>query len=505
MSPNALPKHPNLLYIMTDQERFTQHFPPGWEENNLINMQRLKKHGLTFTNAFTCTSMCSPSRTAMFTGRYPSQTSVTKTLGVGSRYDPHKYDPTDIELDPRIPNLATMLHKSEQYGKINYLGKWHMSKGFDGVQALTPRNIASYGFGGWVPPDGGQDWRVSNIAGGYFDKDNAYTDEAVQFIRERAGEGKEGKPWCLVLSLINPHDIWTYPKSFYQTGYSKDTLVGEIKAPATINENLVLNGKPLAQPELKKAQDGFIGPVEDPEAYLNFYGNLMILADRQIGRVLDELEKHGLWESTIIVRTADHGEMGLAHGGLRQKMFNVYEETIHIPMIISNRTLFPEGKTTDQLASTIDLLPTIASLLSVTPPDYLHGKDLSPLVLHSDQPHKDIRTEVLFTFDDVRIESNRPSAVPAANRIRAVRTKDWKYARYFHADSSFEEEFEMYYVGDVDKNSMAETENLAWPKNKRYNDPVVAKKRQELANLLAKLEKTELPLGSLLIEDPDNK
>ncbi|HEX3045832.1 MAG TPA: sulfatase-like hydrolase/transferase, partial [Bacillota bacterium] len=83
MSANALPVHPNLLFIMTDQERYTQHFPEDWEKNNLPNLTRLKDTGVSFTNAFICTSMCSPSRTAMFTGRYPSQTGVTKTLGVG--------------------------------------------------------------------------------------------------------------------------------------------------------------------------------------------------------------------------------------------------------------------------------------------------------------------------------------------------------------------------------------------------------------------------------------
>lgn len=482
MSTSYLPEHPNLLFIMTDQERYTQHFPPNWEVNNLPNMQRIKKSGVTFTNAFICTSMCSPSRTAMFTGRYPSQTGVTKTLGVGERYAPNKYDPTDIELNPEIPNLATMLHRSGQYGKIGYLGKWHMSKGFDDVQELLPRQIAAYGFSGWVPPDGGQDWRITNIAGGYFDKDNAYTQEAVSFIQDRAKEPNE-KPWCLVLSLINPHDIWTHPKHFEQTGYQEDMLNGDIGLPETIGEQLLENGKPLAQPELKYVQDNFIGELDTKEkqlAYLNFYGNLLKLVDQQIGKVLDALEASGLSKSTVIVRTADHGEMGLAHGGLRQKMFNVYEETIHIPLIISPAAR--PGRTADQLVSTIDLIPTIAGLLLVDPPKGIQGKDLSPIVY--DVQLKDERKEVLFTFDDFRVEANRPSAVAAADRIRCVRTKEWKYARYFQADTSYKEEYEMYDL----INDPLEIKNLAYS-----SDPAIVKKREELAALLYELEETELP------------
>ncbi|MBP2656394.1 MAG: betC [Firmicutes bacterium] len=487
MSITEISEHPNLLFIMTDQERYTRHFPPHWEEENLPNMQRLKENGVSFTNAFTCASMCSPSRTAIFTGRYPSQTGVTKTLGVGERDDPNEYDPTDIELSPKIPNLATMLHKSGKYGKISYLGKWHMSKGFDDVQELLPRQIASYGFSGWVPPDGGQDWQITNIAGGYFDKDHAYTLEAISFIHERAKE-RHKKPWCLVLSLINPHDIWTYPKNFHQTGYKNDMLIGDIdRLPETIDESFV--SKPLAQPEIKYVQDNIVGELDTREKqleYLNFYGNLLKLVDKQIGKVLDALEDTGLDKSTVIVRTADHGEMGLAHGGLRQKMFNVYEETINIPLIISPTSVRP-GRTSDHLISTIDLIPTIAGLLHIDPPKGIRGKDLSPII--NGEQLDDARTEVLFTFDDYRVEANRPSAVAAANRIRCVRTKEWKYARYFHGDSSYKEEYEMYDL----VHDPQETDNLAWPENPRYHDKHIVEKRNELKALLDRLEETELP------------
>ena len=64
----------------------------------------------------------------------------------------------------------------------------------------------------------------------------------------------------------------------------------------------------------------------------------------------------------MIFRCADHGEMGLSHGGLRQKAFNAYEETIHVPLVVSNPVLFPRPAETDALASLVDLLPTIATI-----------------------------------------------------------------------------------------------------------------------------------------------
>ena len=62
------------------------------------------------------------------------------------------------------------------------------------------------------------------------------------------------------------------------------------------------------------------------------------------------------------MRCSDHGEMGLSHGGLRQKMFNAYEETIRVPLVFSNPLLFPRARETDALASLVDVLPTMLAL-----------------------------------------------------------------------------------------------------------------------------------------------
>ena len=73
-----LPAKPNLLLIMTDQDRGIMHFPEGWEEQNLVAMPRLRKHGITFTNAFCSTCMCSPSRATTFTGVNPPKIELVK-------------------------------------------------------------------------------------------------------------------------------------------------------------------------------------------------------------------------------------------------------------------------------------------------------------------------------------------------------------------------------------------------------------------------------------------
>jgi hypothetical protein len=97
-------EHPDLFFIITDQERATQYFPENWEENNLRTLTFLKQKGFTFNQAFCNSCMCSPSRSTLLTGTYPSQHRVTQTLTEGG-----VYSPGEITLNPQTPNIARIL------------------------------------------------------------------------------------------------------------------------------------------------------------------------------------------------------------------------------------------------------------------------------------------------------------------------------------------------------------------------------------------------------------
>src|SRR5690606_22069449 len=140
---------------------------------------------------------------------------------------------------------------------------------------------------------------------------------------------------------------------------------------------------------------------DNPTNYLIFYGNLLRLIDTEIGFFIDELyrEEDGsnLADQALVIRLADHGEMGMAHGGMRQKAFVAYEEAIRVPLVFSNPVLFPESsdyKGTRHLASLIDLMPTIAALTNALPPENLRGTNLLPL-LEKNEP---VQEAILFTF-----------------------------------------------------------------------------------------------------------
>ena len=103
---NKIKNKPDLLFIITDQERATQNFPANWERENLKTLTFLKDNGFSFERAFCNTCMCSPSRSTLLTGTYPAQHKVTQTLTTGGNF-------SDAEqtLNPQTPNIARLLEK----------------------------------------------------------------------------------------------------------------------------------------------------------------------------------------------------------------------------------------------------------------------------------------------------------------------------------------------------------------------------------------------------------
>ena len=485
----------NVIFFLTDQERASQHFPPGWEERNLPGMTRLRRHGLSFERAFCNTCMCSPSRASLFTGYFPAQNGVTDTLSFGTRFSR-----AERVLPRDLPNMATVFEAAGY--DVAYKGKWHLSKPLadpDDPADWTPADVATYGFDRWDPPDAGENRDISQFGGG--DADN---DGRIMRSRGDAADGEEGvlqylrsvapgrQPFFLVVSLVNPHDVLAYPRIWQDGGYDAETwLDGEIDLPSTVDEDL--STKPSAQWRFNAWANLGLGPLRDQTEqrnYVNFYGNLIKAADAALVEVLDTLDETGLLDDTLIVRTSDHGEMGMAHGGMRQKSFNVYEESLRVPLVFSNPRLFPEATASDALVSHVDLLPTLASLIDA--PDAARadwqGVDYSALMRARDPStppvdmHVHVQDHIVFTYDDIRCAQNVPQLVPPPNRIVSIREARYKLARYYDGDGVEPDQWELYDL-ETDPD---ERVNLALPGSTLTAEQSAARER-----LTAKLREGE--------------
>lgn len=502
-------KRPNLILIITDQERYPQHWPANWVTKNLPAHNRLLANGLSFRRFFCSASMCSPSRATLFTGLHPAQHGVTRTL---------TYDGTaSAKETPLPPTIQTMGHMLTSAGyHAVYKGKWHISKHADGGEP-TAEDVAALGFTGWEPTSVAGDQAIEKFAGGCADWDRKIVDQTVAFLATQTADTTAAKPFALVVGLGNPHDVLAYPRSWDtvddETGcdnYTGFDFNQGIDLPPTVGENLA--AKPACQAESLDLYAIGIGAVptqQQKRNYVNFYAGLVKEVDSQVGRVLDAIPAD-VRDNTIVIYTSDHGEMGLAHGGLRQKMFNIYEETVNVPLIIHNAKLFPEPQTTDAYGALIDLMPTIAALANVSNRDrwFFSGQDLTPIV---EEPTTSVQNEILFTFDDQDAGQadgipNTPQGQPMVsqpNHIRCLIANDpdgeWKYARYFDPAGVEPEEYEMYHLRDGAGQPVDpyEQENLTHTANVKSHRRAYLDKRTELAQRLAKLEAERLqPLSS---------
>jgi choline-sulfatase len=463
-----LPRKPNLLLIVTDQEREVMHWPDGWAEANLPARSRLIAHGLRFTRAQCNTAACSSSRATFFTGLYPAQHGVKNIIACD--------DPKDITqrrlpiLPSRLPNLATVLAAAGYHVVLK--GKFHLSrpvaynhemKRHYWSEADVTHMAERYGFHGWNPPDMSDPQSLSDLGGGAINNDGRFVDgsgtaagtarpfeelrrqSAVHFLNTYDGD----KPFCLIVALVNPHDVQEYPgrgirgmsisPTFAKGGYRLEDFSDlPIGLPASVEDDL--STKPSVHASFRQLLAIGTGHVRTRERQLNyvrFYAHLIQQVDRQILKLLDALDANGLTDSTLILRTSDHGELGMAHGRMRQKFYNAYRETLSVPLIVSNPRLYPAPQSSASFASLIDVLPTLATIVGVPEPQQygFKGHDLTPILSN---PKATVQDVLHFTYEDGVFP------VKGADCIRAITEEEWKYAVYYDPFTGAPTEYEMY-------------------------------------------------------------
>ena len=509
---------PNIVLLITDQQRRPRHWPdePGWVEQLMPNDAELARTGISFANGFCNSSMCSPSRATLFTGVYPAEHGVKLTLTQADLRPNPRHAPDTVRtlsnlvrtgqaprgrllkqfargmfrldqsaggetvLPADRPNLATLLRAAGY--EVAYKGKWHLThpsgekhgEGLLGGWLPGDADVLErdYGFADWEVPDAGENAEAEHFGGGNAGEGEGWDEVYIRQVESWLGRESLPEPFCLVVSLVNPHDVLGYPASYERGGYETSEFRDlEVQLPPTVDEDL--RGKPTVHAIMRMGMTAYLGALRDRRMqldYVNFYAHLHRVIDAKIGRLLAALgdpdDPWSLRSRTVVVRCSDHGEMGLSHGGLRQKAFNVYEETINVPIVVSNPVLFPEPVESDALVSLIDLLPTFTKLAGADGGGAgLKGRDLSPLLARHSRARRDalakspvdfgavtdhpapaesVQEAIHFTYDDHQAGTATREAPGQPNRVRAVRTANRKYAVYVDPAGEKPSEYEMY-------------------------------------------------------------
>jgi arylsulfatase len=398
----------NIVFIIVDQRTYRLLAGPDY---SLPGIDAIARHGVRFENHFIATAMCTPSRATFLTGRPPQYHHVIDQMQ-------YSYVPT---LDPKIPNVASVL-KGLGY-KTAYFGKFEMDK-----ENLYPKPMVNYStaeqaYGIDVFSAGG-DIGSDPLSG--FGNDPSIAGESVSWLRVQALESRRtGKPFFMVASFVNPHDIMfgdgnipgqppvqkplapeatppPPPNSIYEKKWS-------FTLPASIQESLAAPGTPKALLEYTKGWDGWSGTIPTDRKdmwtiFYNYYLNSIRDSDRDIEQIVDVMNEMDLWRDTVVVFTADHGEMGGAHGGLKGKGPFTYEENVHVPLIIAHPAA-KAGATCSALTSHIDLVPTFVGLTGLPESGRpvtvkaLPGHDFSTLLADPEKATlQTVRPGVLFDY-----------------------------------------------------------------------------------------------------------
>ena len=386
-------KRPNIVLIMTDQQ-FAEAMScrMGDEYIKTPNMDSLAAEGMLFTKAYCANPLCVPSRTSVFTGRYPhehgKQTNVTQEI-----------DPTEF------PNIGMLLRKAGY--TTGYFGKWHLPFPFKKSTA----------------DKSGYDQTLDALD---FEK----AAPTIEFI-----EKNRDNPFFVVLSLMNPHNICQYGRS----QPLPDGDIGEMPpaekcppAPANLekarnqSDTLEAIWQARLRAKFQNTDERMFAPLElwgadDWRKYRWAYYRMIELADKEMGKVLAALRRLKLEDNTVIIFTADHGDGIGAHRWAQKNMF--YDEVARIPFIISKKGTTRTGTSDFLVNNGLDIMPTICDYAGVEVPPKCKGLSLRQIAEGGKaRPKRDYVACSTHFVQDLR-EDGKPIDLQG----RMLRTADFKY------------------------------------------------------------------------------
>lgn len=344
-------KRPNILFIMTDQQRFDAMGCAGNAEIKTPNMDRLAANGVWFRHACTTTPICVAARQSLIKGHRISRTHwVTNSKLPGPA--------------PELPTMMTMLHdlgyRNHCVGKTHFFGRYYglhrHESSEEVVHSYIEDDYLTYLREHHVPtrqPNGFRDLlyfqpQVNTIPVEHH-KTTWVTDRAVAFLRRQVRYDPE-RPFFLWASYTAPHPPFAPPEP-YASLYDPATL------SLPVNTDRALADIPSPAWSHRARMDGGNRDVARLRRIKALYYGMIAQVDDGIGRLIDELKKLGLYEETVIVFFSDHGEM-LGDHGLSQK--NVpYEHSIRIPFILRWPGRTEAGRICNDLVGMTDLFPTL--------------------------------------------------------------------------------------------------------------------------------------------------
>jgi arylsulfatase A-like enzyme len=384
---------PNILFIMVDEMRWDAMSCAGHPIVKTPNLDRLAREGTRFATAYTCSAVCSPSRYSFFTSRY-AHVHGAMTNGVPTR-EPQLLLPTILKHYGYETAISGKLHFTPAQDDYDFDYFWSFNREGPGKLQRWPEYLSEkLGPKAALVVPGSRPYPNDPLGGDIaklpYPKEDYQTfwitDRAIDFLHRRNPQ----KPFFLFVSYLDPHSPSHLPEPYWSMAAAMK--VPAPKIPAEVKHQ---RAEALEKPGGARGSARHLVADEAMAQALtaNYYATIRMVDDN-IGRLLDQLERMGLAENTIIVFTADHGNML----GDRGRWFKglAYEGSARIPLLIKAPAAGPlaasfnAGKVVPQIVENIDVMPTLLEMSSLALPEQgLQGRSLVRLVAGTDHAWKD--------------------------------------------------------------------------------------------------------------------
>jgi len=392
---------PNVIFFMTDDQRFDTLSCAGNRYLKTPNLDRIAREGAYFTNCFVTNSLCGPSRATCLTGKYSHNTGV-------------RFNEGTFPLEEK-----TILERAKDYGYTNaFVGKWHNK--YWGRDRHFDYYFGFRGQGQYQDPRIQENAGEEKVYPGWVE--DVLADHSLDFIRRTH---QSGKPFMLFHWFKTPH------QGCIPAERHKNLFKGVVfPKPPTFDTDYAGKPRAVAEADMKIGGNGETSYVQDWNEFIRNYYRVLTGVDENVGRILTLLDELGIADNTLVLFTSDNGYF-LGEFRFFDKRL-MYEPSLRIPLVMRYPEKIKPGTVVDQFALNVDFAPTILDFCGMPVPDDVDGRSLRPLV--EGLPAADWRQDFLYEY----------YAYPDWHYVRphkGIRTWKWKYIHYYDFPKN---EYELY-------------------------------------------------------------
>ncbi len=427
-------ERPNIIFIITDQQRYDTINALGHDYMDTPNLDRLVREGVSFSVCDVSAASCAPARASLFKGYYPHTTGILRNADTWRRswielLNDGGYHCTNVGKMHTWP-FNSSLGFDERYVVENkdrylegryYFDEWDRALRFRGLvkqqrELYRKREYYNDSLGAFdweLPEDTHPDIFVGDMALWWLDS------------------FPKTEPLFLEIGFPGPHPPYDpVPR------YTKPYLEKELPLLEVTREEL--DGQPPPFQELRVHNtridhDSVVHQLDPTREQRHrqraYYLANVTMIDEKVGQILEALERNGYLENSIIIFTSDHGDCLTDHG--HSQKWTMYDQITHVPLIVRAPGRFDQGRVVDTLCQQMDIGSAILELAGVTPPSDLEARSLLPAIEGKEWPGR----------DHVFAEQARDGILTDAEFMTMVRSKEWKLVHFL--DEPFGQLFDL--------------------------------------------------------------